>query len=262
MKRAVTIALVLAAVAALAVFALVVPRQAQRGPLVLAASSLQESLEAVAGEWAAKGHARPVLSFAATPALARQVEAGARADIFISADEQWMDELARRNLIRQATRATFLGNRLVLVEPAGRHTRLDLEPGPALASTLSRGRIAIADPQAVPAGRYAKAALASLGVWEELSGQLVQTENVRAAAALVAQGEAAFGIVYATDAQADRKLRVIATFPATSHAPIAYPLALLETSSNRDAAGFRQFLLSDEAGAIFRSFGFDTDIRR
>lgn len=262
MRQAFAIALLLAALLAVAVFVLMPPREERKGPLVLAAASLQESLEAAADAWQARGHPRPVLSFAGTSALARQIEAGAPADLFISADEEWMDELARKGLIRDRTRATFLGNRLVLVEPATRHTRLVLEPGDALARALGKERLAMADPDAVPAGRYAREALTSLGVWPEIAGRVIRTENVRVALALVSKGEAPLGIVYETDALTEPNLRIVATFPASSHLPIRYPLALLKTSGHPAAESFRQFLLSPEAGAIFRRFGFTTGAQR
>jgi molybdate transport system substrate-binding protein len=227
----------------------------QRAPVVLAAASLQESLEAAASAWAAKGHARPVLSFAASSALARQVQAGAPADLFISADEEWMDTLAAKGLIRADTRARMLGNRLVLIAPAGSPVRLDPVPGLALARALGGGRLALAD-QGVPAGRYARQALEKLGVWDQVAGRIAAGDNVRAALALVARGEAPLGVVYATDAAAEPKVRVVATFPEASHLPITYLVALLKTSRSGDAEGLRAFLLSEEGQAVFRRFGF------
>ena len=235
------------------------PASAQpRGPLVLAAASLQESLSAAADRWAATGHARPVLSFAGSSALARQVMAGAPADLFLSADEEWMDALARSRLLRAHTRAALLTNRLVLVAPAVSRVQLTMAPRFPLAQALGRGRLAMADPAAVPAGRYARDALIRLGVWPQLQTRITRSENVRAALALVTRGEAPLGIVYATDAQASRGVRVVGTFPASSHAPITYPVAVLAKSTNPDAEGFRRFLLSAEGKAIFRRFGFGT----
>ncbi|MDG2002315.1 MAG: molybdate ABC transporter substrate-binding protein [Novosphingobium sp.] len=257
-----TFAAVIVALLAATSFALFPARDEPRGPLVLAAASLQEAMEAVADAWQARRHPRPVLSFAGTPALARQIEAGGPADLFISADEQWMDELARKDTIRHRTRASFLGNSLVIVELATKNTELDLTAGEALAQALGGGRLAMADPNAVPAGRYAKQALTSLRVWPEIKPRIVGTENVRIAQTLVSLGEAPFGVVYKTDAHAEPKLRIVANFPASSHVPITYPLALLETSQHSDAEGFRQFLLSAEAGAIFRRFGFVTEVRK
>ena len=231
-------------------------RAAERGPVVLAAASLQESLTEAADAWAARGHAKPVLSFAASSALARQIIAGAPADIFLSADEPWMDAVAKAGLLKPGTRTTLLGNRLVLIAPAGSTVRLTPARGFLLARALGNGRLALADPDAVPAGKYAKAALTRLGVWNGVAGKLAPAENVRAAMALVERGAAPIGIVYATDAQASRAVRVTGVFPASSHAPIRYPIAVLKASRHRDAAPFRAFLMSREGRAIFARHGF------
>lgn len=228
----------------------------ERGPVVLAAASLQESLTEAANVWAARGHAKPVLSFAASSALARQVIAGAPADLFLSADEEWMDAVAKAGLIRPGTRATLLGNRLVLIAPASSKVRLTPARGFALAKALGSGRLALADPDAVPAGKYAKAALIHLGVWASVAAKTAPAENVRAAMALVERGAAPLGIVYATDARASKAVRVVGTFPASSHPPIRYPVALLKASRSKDAAGFRAFLLSKQGRAIFARHGF------
>lgn len=220
-----------------------------RGPVVLAATSLQESLAEVAGTWEAKGHAAPVLSFAASSALARQAGQGAPADLFVSADEAWMDWLEERGLLRPGTRADLLGNRLVLIAPRG-------QPATGLAE-LGSGRLALADPGAVPAGRYAKAALVRLGEWEAVADKVVPAENVRAALALVERGEASLGIVYATDALASERVRVVRELAPDSHPPIRYPVAVLAASTNPDAAAFREFIASDEAMAIFVRHGFE-----
>lgn len=227
-----------------------------RGPVVLAAASLQESLTEAADAWAAQGHARPVLSFAASSALARQVIAGAPADIFLSADEPWMDAVAKAGRLRAGTRATLLGNRLVLIAPAASRVRLIPARGFPLARALGSGRLALADPDAVPAGKYAKAALSHLGVWNGVAGRLAPAENVRAAMALVERGAAPLGIVYATDARASKAVRIVGIFPAASHPPIRYPVAVLKASRHRDAAGFRAFLLSKQGRAIFARHGF------
>jgi molybdate transport system substrate-binding protein len=228
-----------------------------KGPLVLAAASLQESLTAAADAWTAKGHARPVISFAASPALARQVEAGARADLFISADEGWMDYLAKKGLIMPASRADLLTNRIVLIAPAGKGARLTIGKAMPIGQTLGEnGRLAMADPDTVPAGKYGKAALEALGVWSSVSNRIARGENVRAALALVERGEAPLGIVYATDARASARVRVVGTFPASSHPPIRYPIARLKTATNKETDAFRRFLLSPEGRAIFLRFGF------
>lgn len=229
---------------------------ASRHPLVLAAASLQESLTAAVNVWAARGHARPVLSFAASSALARQIEAGAPADLFIPADEEWMDYVQGKGLVREGTRTSFLGNRLVLIEPAASRTRLPIVPNFPLARRLGPNRLAVADPRAVPAGKYAKAALISLRVWKSVENSLAPAENVRAALAFVERGEAPFGIVYETDAIASKKVRIIGRFPVASHPRISYPIARLKSSRSPDAEAFRRFVISPAGRAIFRRFGF------
>lgn len=228
------------------------PAAAQRGegPLVLAAASLQESMTEAAEAWAKRGHARPVLSFAASSVLARQAAAGARADLFVSADLEWMDYLDQRAMLASGTRVSFLGNRLVLVARAD----APVERRP-LAAMLS-GRIAVADPASVPAGRYAEAALRKLKLWDRASPQLVRAENVRAALALVERGAAPYGIVYATDARASARVRIAGVFPQSSHPPIVYPLARLKNSTHPETEGFRRFLLSNEGRTIFTRYGF------
>lgn len=228
----------------------------QRGPLVLAAASLQDALNAASSAWARKGHARPVISYAGSSALARQIDAGAPADLFISADQEWMDHVAARRLIQPRTRTTLLTNRLVLIAPGASRQQLRIAPRFPLARALGRGRLAMANPDAVPAGKYGKEALTRLDVWRSVAGRVARAENVRAALALVARGEAPLGIVYATDARAERGVRVIGTFPASTHTPIAYPVALLAKSRHRDAEAFRRYLISAEAKAIFRRYGF------
>ena len=233
------------------------PARAQpRGPVVLAAASLHEALDDAGRAWAGKGHARPVISFAGTPALARQIEAGAPADLFISADEEWMDHVAARGLLRRGTRAVLARNRLVLVAPASSTARLTIAPGFPLARALGTGRLAMADPDSVPAGRNARAALTSLGVWPSVAPRIARAENVRAALALVERGEAPFGVVYATDARASTRVRVLGTFSEASHPPITYPMALLHGSTHAGAEPFRRFLLSREGRAILARRGF------
>lgn len=245
--------------ALLAALALARPAAAApRAPVVLAAASLQESLSAVADAWARHGHPRPVISFAASSALARQVEAGAPADLFFSADEDWMTYLAGRNLIRPGSRRSLLTNDIVLIAPASSKVRLIAGPRFALAQALGRGRLAMADPDAVPAGKYGREALTRLGVWPQVQGKVARAENVRAALLLVARGEAPLGIVFATDARASRAVRVVSTFPPHSHTPVSYPVARLAGAANPEAEGFLRFLGSAEARAIFRRFGFGT----
>jgi molybdate transport system substrate-binding protein len=222
----------------------------ERGPTVLAASSLQGALEEAAGAWTARGHPAPVLSFAATSALARQAEQGAPADLFVSADQDWMDTLEQEGLLRAGTRRDLLRNRLVLVTRRGGAARSIGE--------LGDGRLALADPGAVPAGKYARAALESLGEWDALEGRIVPAENVRAALALVERGEAPLGIVYATDAIASERVEVLRELPEASHPPIRYPAAVLAGSEHPDAAGLLAFLSSAEAMRIFERHGFGT----
>ena len=234
------------------------PAAAQsKAPLVLAAASLQESMNAAADAWAKKGHPRPIISFAASSALARQVLAGAGADLFVSADEEWMDALAAKGLIVAATRVDFLGNRLVVVAKASNSVRIPIRPAAALARTLGAGPLAMADPSGVPAGKYGKAALQKLGVWAAVVPKVVGAENVRAALALVERGAAPLGIVYATDALAAAPaLRIAGIFPAASHPPISYPIARLKASINPEGEAFRRYLASAEGKAIFVRYGF------
>lgn len=228
----------------------------QRGPLVLAAASMQEAMNAAADAWAAQRHARPVLSFAASSTLARQIRSGAPADLFISADEDWMDDIGKAGLIQRGTRADVAGNRLVLIAPARTPLRLRIARAMPLARALGDGRLAMANPDSVPAGKYGKAALTALGVWPSVANRLALGDNVRSAMALVERGEARLGIVYATDARASPNVMVAGIFPAGSHAPIRYPLARLANSRHPEAEGFRRFLLSRAGQAIFVRFGF------
>lgn len=228
---------------------------AQTRPLtVFAAASLKEALDEVAVAYAS-GRARPVVSYAGSNQLARQIEQGAPADVFLSADEDWMDYLASRNLIRPGSRRALLGNALVLIGPAGAPT-IDIGRATDLSGLLKGGRLAVPDMAAVPAGRYAKAALESLGLLGQVKDRIVGVENVRVALALVARGEAPFGIVYATDAAAEPKVSVAGTFPPDSHPAISYPAAIMASSTHPDASAFLEFLGGETASRIFRARGF------
>ncbi|MGA1799105.1 molybdate ABC transporter substrate-binding protein [Sphingomonas sp. 4RDLI-65] len=227
----------------------------QRAPLVLAAASLQESLTAAADAWAKQGHVKPTISFAASSALARQVESGAPADLFVSADEDWMNELAKKNLIVASTRVTFLGNRLVVAASAGSKVRIPVRPPAALVRVLTAGPLAMAD-TAVPAGKYGQASLEKLGVWAQVSPRVVRAENVRATLALIERGAAPLGIVYATDAKASAKVRIAGVFPESTHPAITYPIARLKASTKPEAEAFRRFLVSRAGKAIFVRYGF------
>lgn len=223
---------------------------------VFAAASLQDALSAVGAAWAAGSRPAPRFSFGASSALARQIDQGAPADLFLSADEDWMDWLAARGRIVRASRRDLLSNRLVLIAPKGSRTTLRVASGMPLAAALRSGRLAVADPAAVPAGKYAKAALTSLGVWNQAAGRLLPAESVRTALAWVARGEAPLGVVYATDAAAEPRVRVVGVFPASSHPPIRYPAAMVAASRNDGAAAFLGFLRGPRAAAIFRRHGF------
>ncbi len=234
----------------------VVPAGAQtRGPLILAAASMQEAIGAAADDWAKRGHPRPSLSFAASSALARQVAAGAPADLFISADQDWMDDLAKRGLLVPGTLAVLAGNRLVVVARPGQQRVANMR-GAALGRLLGAGPLAMGDPDAVPAGKYGKSALERLGAWQAVAPRVVRGESVRAALSLVERGAAPYGIVYATDVRIAPALQVAGVFPRGSHSPIVYPIARLTASRHRDAEGFRRFLLSAQGKAIMRRHGF------
>ena len=223
--------------------------------IVFAAASLKNALDSIASELQRQTGKRVAISYGASSALARQVEQGAPADLFISADLDWMDYLAARKLIRENSRRNLVSNRLVLIAPADKALSIELKPG-ALAHAIGDGRLALANVAAVPAGKYGKAALEHFGLWNEVSGKLAQAENVRAALVFVARGEAPLGIVYETDAKADPKVSIVARFPETSHPRIVYPVALTSGSRSVEAQHFLEALRSRESAAIFAREGF------
>lgn len=225
-------------------------------PLVFAASSLSTALDAVFALWAKAGPGVARASYAGSSSLARQIEAGAPSDLFISADLDWMDYLAERRLILPATRRDLLGNRLVLIARADNPLALELKPGVDLLGALAGGKLAMAATAAVPAGRYGRAALESLGVWSKVAGQVAQAENVRVALALVARGEAVLGIVYASDAVAETGVRVVAEFAPRLHPPIVYPAAIVAGRDRPEVRALLAFLAGADAQAIFRRWGF------
>ena len=229
--------------------------QPSPGVMIFAAASLKNVLDEIAraGEGTTGTPIR--VSYAASSALARQIEAGAPAHIFVSADIEWMDYLAAKDLVRRDSRIDLVGNRLVLVAPEAEPVRLRIARGFPLARALGEGRLAVADPSSVPAGKYARAALTALGVWDSISSRLAPADNVRAALALVARGEAPLGIVYRTDALVERNVRIVDTFPASTHPPIVYPAALTKLPSG-DAARVLAFLRSSKAREIFERYGF------
>jgi len=223
---------------------------------VFAAASLKNGLDAVSEAWKAEAGKETKNTYAASSALAKQIEQAAPADVFISADLDWMDYLAERKRIMPDTRVKFLGNKLVLIAPASSNTALTIGPNFPLAQALGNGRLAIADPSAVPAGKYGKAALEKLGVWGSVAGKLAPAQDVRAALVLVSRGEAPLGIVYQTDAAADKNVKVIATFPESTHPPIVYPMAILAGSTNGVTPVYVQYLLSPKAEPFFEKRGF------
>ncbi|KPF73757.1 molybdenum ABC transporter substrate-binding protein [alpha proteobacterium AAP81b] len=244
------VALLLAAVSAM---------PASAAPLrIHAASSLTEALTATADAWAAAGHARPVLVFAASSALARQIIAGAPGALFVSADAEWMDAVETAGAIAPGTRRVIAGNRLVLVVPAADPRRVRIGRGFDLAGFVGDGRWATGDPDAVPVGRYARAALTSLGGWPAAEAKLARAENVRAALAFVERGAAVAGVVYATDARASGRVAVAGVFPAASHPPIVYPAAVLKNGDSPEARGFLAFLAGARGRAILKAQGFTT----
>ena len=240
---------------------------AQSAPaiVVFAAASLAEPVGEIARAFTVRGAGPgesaatrvPVrTSFAASSVLAKQIEAGAPADVFLPADIEWMDYLEERHLLRAGARQNLLGNQLVLIAPAGSTVEVTLRPHVDLAAALAGGRLATGDPDSVPVGRYALAALMNLGIWDQMAPRLVRAENVRAALEYVARGEATLGIVYRTDALAEKRVRLVDVFPASSHPPIVYPVALTARASP-EAAAFEAFLESDAAREIFVRYGFE-----
>ncbi len=226
------------------------------GPTVFAAASLKNALDDAATRWTAAGHAAPKLSYAASNVLEQQIAQGAPADLFFSADLDWMEAARKADLIQPDQRVDLLANAIVLVAPREDATPIVIRPGFDLASALKGGRLAMGNVDAVPAGKYGKAALQKLGAWDGVKDHLAQAESVRAALAFVARGETPLGIVYATDAAAEPKVAVVGTFPPDSHPPIVYPVALTKGAKNLDAAAFLAFLRGPEARAAFEKQGF------
>ena len=246
---------VLAAMATLPVLGFDAARAEPGRVVIFAAASLKTALDAIMTAWHAETGRTVVASYAASSALARQLEQGAPAHLFISADADWMDYVSAKGLVRRETRVDLAGNQLVIIARTGRKVAIEIKPGLDLSQHLGGGRLALAHTTSVPAGKYAKAALEKLGAWAAVSGHLAQTENVRAALLLVSRGEAPLGIVYASDAQADANVEVVSTFPADSHPPIVYPAALTRLAS-ADAEAFLRFLGSPESKALFAAHGF------
>jgi molybdate transport system substrate-binding protein len=233
-----------------------VPAAAQ-DVLVFAAASLKNALDDIGGLYQkASGH-KVTVSYAASSVLAKQVENGAPADVFLSADLDWLDYLAGHQLIKPETRINLLGNRLVLIAPKAEATPVAIADGFPLAERLgASGRLAVGDPAHVPAGKYARAALEHLGVWASVADRLAPAASVREALALVSRGEAPLGIVYETDARVDPGVVIVGTFPEDSHPPVIYPGAIVATSDNPNAVTFLGFLRAPSAVSVFEHYGF------
>jgi len=243
--------------AALALSTATGPALAQvKEPLIFAAASLKNALDEVATQWQRESGKKVVISYAASNTLIKQIEQGAPADIFMSADLDWMDYGQQKNLIDAQTRSNLLSNRIVLVAPKDAGFTLNITPGFDLASALKGGRLAMANVDAVPAGKYGKAALEKLGAWDGVKDKVAQADNVRAALLLVSRGEAPIGIVYQTDAASEPAVKVVGTFPEDSHPPITYPVALTKTSTNPDARAFLSYIRSPAARPAFERQGF------
>jgi molybdate transport system substrate-binding protein len=231
--------------------------QAQGNVVIFAAASLKNALDDIVATWSKDtGKPAPRISYAASSALAKQIEQGAPADIFISADLDWMDYVQDRNLIKSEIRFNLLGNRIVIIASRDSRTTALAIRGEDLANALSGGRLSIANVDSVPAGKYGKAALQRLGAWNAVKDSIAQAENVRAALLLVGRGEAPLGIVYRTDTAAEPNVKIVATFPEDSHPPIVYPVALTRESTKADARAFLDFLRSGKARTSFEKQGF------
>lgn len=255
-RRALLKALLPALLAALLPLPALAQGGSPAGPVVFAAASLKNAMDEIGAAWAKEGRPAPRVSLAASNTLAKQIEQGAPADLFFSADLDWMDYAQGKGLIRPDTRVNLLANSLVVIAGKDATVRLAMGPGLDLAGALGGGRLAMGNVDAVPAGKYGRAALEKLGAWEGVRDRVAQAESVRAALLLVSRGEAPLGIVYATDAAADPNVRIVATFPADSHPPIVYPVAVTKDATNPDAATFLAYLRGPAARAAFERQGF------
>jgi molybdate transport system substrate-binding protein len=227
-----------------------------RDVLVFAAASLKNALDEIAAQWQRETGKKAAISYAASNTLIKQIEQGAPADIFISADLDWMDYGEQKGLIKTETRSNLLGNRIVIVAPKDSSVSISIQPGFDLAAALKGGRLAMGNVEAVPAGKYGKAALEKLGAWDGVKDKLAPTESVRAALLLVSRGEAPLGIVYQTDAASDPAVKVVGVFPENSHPPIIYPIALTKATSNPEGEAFLKYIRSPAARPAFARQGF------
>jgi len=231
--------------------------RAQPQPLtVFAAASLQNVMKEIGADYTKASGTPIAFSFAGSSTLARQIVEGAPVDLFISADPQWMDYTQSHGLVEGASRVDLLANQLALIAPKGSTLSLKIAPGFAIAKALGDGRLAMADPDAVPAGLYGKAALTKLGVWPQVEGKVAKGDSVRAALVFVAKGEAPLGIVYDTDAKIDPDVRIVDLFPSDSHPPILYPAAVIVSPKSPAARAFLAYLQSPPARAVFARYGF------
>jgi molybdate transport system substrate-binding protein len=226
--------------------------------VVFAAASSTNAITEIAELYAARSQGRVTPSFASSSALARQIENGAPADVFLSADEKWMNYLEEKNLLVKGSRYDLLNNRIVLIAPReSALQRIKVKSGVSLSAALGKdGRLSMGDPDYVPAGIYGKQALQALSIWDPIKNRIAPMKDVRAALVMVERGEAPLGLVYATDAAISKKVRVVGVFPADSHAPIVYPVAVVAGGQTAAAARFMDFLRTPEARAVFEKYGF------
>lgn len=255
-RRRFTTKIIALAAGLAAMIAAPLPASAQDTVTVFAAASLKNALDNINAAWKDESGKEAAISYAGSSALARQIEEGAPADVFISADLDWMAYLSEKNLTQKDTEINLIGNRIVLIAPADSAAEIEIAPGFDLAGALGDERLAMANIDAVPAGKYGKAALTALGVWDAVEGKVAQAENVRAALALVSAGEAPFGIVYQTDAAADDAVKIVAIFPEDTHDPIIYPAALTAEANAADAGAFLDYLKTPKAKELFEAQGF------
>jgi molybdate transport system substrate-binding protein len=223
---------------------------------VFAAASTTNALTDIGKLWEAQGGGKVIFSFASSSTLAKQIEQGAPAQVFLSADQRWMDYLEQRGLLQAGSRLDLLGNRLVLIAPTDSALQGKIAAGFPLGAWLGQGRLSVGDPDHVPAGLYTKEALSKLGVWGQVEDRLARAADVRAALALVERGEAPLGVVYSTDAAVTAKVRVVDTFPEDSHAPVTYPAAQVAGQATEQSGEFFKFLRSDQAQAVWQKYGF------
>lgn len=224
--------------------------------VIFAAASLKNALDNANAAYTAQTGKQVTVSYAASSALAKQIEGGAPADIFISADTDWMAYLGEKKLLKPDTQVNLLGNEIVLIGAKDKAQPVEIKAGMDLAGLIGAGRLAMGQVDSVPAGKYGKAALEKLGLWSSVENKVAGAESVRAALALVSRGEAPYGIVYQTDAASDPGVAIVGTFPQASHPPIIYPLAITATSKNKDVDAYYDFLKSSKAEPFFQDAGF------